>query len=128
MSYDKPRINDFNMSMSDVVYALSDGNPGAITVMAQMIEQNARIDPDDAFGALGPLMALDTLDVYGSDIWMLYKDVCGHSLVEMLAVLRANQLGFLEETVLKSAIAGETKLDTFAILKQVQKRLKAFGK
>ena len=51
-----------------------------------------------------PVLSLDTLGFYGSRIWMLYKDVCAENLSRMLAVLRANQLGFLTDEQLHHAV------------------------
>lgn len=127
MSYENPRI-EMNMTILDIVVALSEGNPGAINVLMEIVLNNPRIDPDDTFGPLGPLFELDNLDCYGSRIWMLYKDVCKHNLVEMLAVLRAIQLGFVENTVVQHAIENYGEgLNPGILLKHVQMRLPNFG-
>lgn len=60
-------------SMIDILHKMCEGNPGGLTVMLKLYEQNPRIDPKDAFGGLGPLFHLDTLGIYGSAIWVLYK-------------------------------------------------------
>ena len=76
------------------VMKLAEGNPGAVTVLMQAAKENHRIDPDCAFRELGPILSLDTHHIYGSNIWILFKDVCGQRIAAMLAVLRACQLGF----------------------------------
>lgn len=126
MSYSNPRIK-LHMSMQDVVYEMSEGNPGAINVIMQMVARNEQIDPDDAFGPLGPLLSLDTLDVYGSRIYILYKYVCGQDIVATLAYIRATQLGLKSEADLTHSIDSETPIDTVALLKEVRERLPAFG-
>lgn len=129
MSFENPRINDINMSKLDIVMALGEGNPGGIRVMADIIRVNESVDPDDAFGPLGPLFELDNLDCYGSRIWMLYKDVCKENIVMMLGVLRGIQLGIVEAKDVNKAIENYGEgIDPRAILVEVQKTLPNFGK
>ena len=126
MSYNNPRINSLSMSPLDIVKEMADDNPGAITVMLKIIQKGQDIDPDDVLAPYGALFALDTLDCYGSRIWMLYKDVCGENINATIGVLRANQLGFVPSKVLHAAINGTHKLDVQHLLKQVKDRLPAF--
>lgn len=129
MSYDNPRI-ELTDSMMDVISKMSDGNPGAINVMMQIVMRGEAIDPDDAFGALGTLFSLDNQDCYGSDIWVLYKDVANQDLVTMMGLLRAVQLGYLAGTTLNNAINGSkpfTPEEVERLVQQVKDRLPAFG-
>lgn len=127
MSYDNPRIK-LEMSMQDALFAMSDGNPGAMTALMKLMEASPAIDPDNAMGVLGPLLSLDTLDCYGSRIWMLYKDVCGEHAIKTLAVLRAKQLGIVSDAVVNHAIDSYGEgIDVDDLTKQVQDRLPAFG-
>lgn len=84
------------MSMTDMLIAMSDGNPGAMSIVAMLYREGGAIDPDSALGGLGPILFLDTLGIYGSRIWMLCKDICRNDLRIMIAVLRGCQLGFLK--------------------------------
>lgn len=90
--------------MMDVMTKMSEGNPGALTVCMNILKNGERIDPDGAMGGLGPILSLDTLNLYGSKIWMLFKDVCESDLAQMLAVLRGWQLGMLSETQVRHAV------------------------
>jgi hypothetical protein len=130
MSYDRPRLQ-LTMTLADAIKAFSrtdDGgyNPGAVSVLTQIVAHAERIDPDDCFGPLGPMMGLDNLDCYGSRIWMLYKDVCGQNLHAMLGVLRAVQLGFTTEREVNASIDRRAALDVPALLAQVKERLPNF--
>lgn len=101
------RIN-YNMSAIQMLVAMADGNPGAVSVMTQMLQKGNEIDPEAMLG--GGLMAildLDTMGVYGSDIWVLYKDICGESVPMTIGLLRAVQMGIIGESVLKQAIQDE---------------------
>lgn len=127
MSYDNPRIKSLNMTAVDVIVALADGNPGAVSVMMQMLKEGERIDPDNAMGGFGNLLSLDSLDCYGPRIWMFYKDVCGQSLHAMLGLMRAYQLGFLSQDKLNAAIDGDrASVDVPALLAKVKERPPAF--
>lgn len=129
MSYNKPRL-ELNDTPISAVMKMAEGNPGAINVLMQLLTKADRIDPDDAFGGFGALFSLDTLDVYGSQIWQLYKDVSGQSLVTMLGLMRAVQLGYMPERELVAAINGQKleEKDIDSYMKQVRTRLPAFGK
>lgn len=103
MSYDNARIELTDSPMSAMM-KMADGNPGAITVLLKLLEQGEAIDPDAAFGGFANIMSLDTHDIYGSEIWMFYKDLCDQDLINMIGLMRAVQLGFLSESALRSAI------------------------
>lgn len=115
--------------MSSIV-KLSDGNPGAASACVELAKVAAAVDPDSAWEAAGPLIALDTHGIYGSRIWMLYKDVCGQDPVKVIAVLRAVQLGLLPEQKMLSVVdgaRGQNELDIDSILASVQERLPRFA-
>jgi len=93
-----------NDSLHDVLFKISEGNPGALNVCIKILTDGEKIDPDNTMGGLGVLLSLDTLGLYGSKIWMLYKDVCDCELSAMLAVLRAWQLGFATKDQIHRAV------------------------
>jgi hypothetical protein len=129
MSYDKPRIKLEDTTL-DILTKMSDGNPGALNVMMQLLKEGRAIDPDDFMGGLGVILSLDTHDIYGSHIWILFKDVSGSDLVTMCALLRAVQLGYLSESELVNAISNH-KMEPARIQEMVQKvkdRLPKFGR
>lgn len=123
------KIRSLSMTPIEVVTALSEGNPGAVSVMVKMLSDGAAIDQDSAFGGFGALLALDTEAIYGPRVWMLYKDVCGENLPRTLAVLRAVQLGMLSRESLNRAINNYGDgIDPEALHLQVCERLPAFQK
>ena len=91
-------------SIQDVLVKMSEGNPGALTVCLEILKHGEKIDPDNAMGGLGAILSLDTLQLYGAKIWMLYKDVCGKELPQMLAVLRGHQLGHVTDAQIHHAV------------------------
>jgi len=119
---------DLNDSVEDIMIKMSEGNPGAISVCMMLYTKGGAIDPDDWLGGLGGVLSLDSLGIYGSKIWMLFKDVCKQDLVKTSAMLRAWQLGFVPKATLLHAIDNYgAGIDTDALLAQVQERLPAFG-
>ncbi len=116
-------------TMQDVVIKLAEGVPGALHICMNILKQGAIIDPDGAMDGLGVLLSLDDMQIYGSDIWMLYKDVCNENLVDMLAVLRARQLGYISDLEIVYALRNRGEgLDIRKCYTQVKERLPNFDK
>ena len=84
-------------SVQDIVMKMSDCVPGAIRVLMQIIER----DFDNVPGPMLVLL-LDEYKVYGSDIWMLYKDRCDSDLDIMNRAIRARQVGYITENEFNS--------------------------
>jgi hypothetical protein len=122
----KERIELTDTPMSAII-KLCEGNPGALEVCCELFKTGSQTDPDAALEGLAPLLDLDTLGIYGSKIWMLFKDVCGEDIVKTHACLRGHQLGFLSGGDLRSAIQGDGKVDTDDLLAKVRARLPNFG-
>lgn len=119
---------DLNDTMQSVVIKMAEGNPGALRVCMDLLAKGEQIDPDDWAGGFGNLLSLDTLAVYGSRIWMLFKDVCDLDLIKTIAMLRAWQLGFTTRESLNYAIDNRgAGLDVDTLLAQVKERLPNFG-
>jgi hypothetical protein len=112
---------------TECIVKLSNGNPGAVNVLAQMVKVNAEVDPDSAFGSFSSLLSLDTLEVYAERIWMLYKDVCQQNMNHTIALLRACQLGFVGRAALNHAIDNRgAGIDVADLCAQVKERLPDF--
>lgn len=91
-------------STEDIFYEMSEGVPGAVIVLVETLKRGDEIDPDIAMGDLHIIMLLDELNIYGSKIWMLFKDVCKQNLSHMFVVVRAYQLGILTHKEVHHAI------------------------
>lgn len=125
------KIN-FSDSTMNIVVKMSEGNPGAMNAIMQMLSPEAKeIDPDAAMGGLMKILSLDTLGIYGTDIYILHNDICDRSMIKMFAVLRAHQLGYLSSSVLKEAChrqdrTGKTLIDVEELYKKVIEYLPNF--
>lgn len=114
-------------TVQSAIMKLAQGNPGALTVLMQVMEQAERIDPDSFGGPVMVLMHLDELGFHGPRVWMLYKDVCGESVSRMMGALRAVQLGIISDNTLKAAVENYGRgLDLEAALAAVKARLPRF--
>lgn len=120
----KIQLND---SMQEILFKMSEGNPGALTLCLTILEKGHEIDPDCAMGGLGAILGMDSLGLYAHKIWMLYKDVCGCNLPVMLAVLRGHQLGLVSEQDLLNAVSNHgAGINLDEICAKVAERLPKF--
>lgn len=76
------RIN-LDMVPLDAVVKMAEGNPGATHVMAQLLKPNL-------VEGFMDICRLDDLELYGPDIWLAYKDVCGMDIKKLRERLRNN--------------------------------------
>ena len=96
---------ELNDDIIEILLKMGEGNPGASNVIAKTLTSGATIDPHGFAGGLGCILMMDTYKIYGSDIWMLYKDVCNEDIANVLACLRAVQLGIISGDELHYAIS-----------------------
>lgn len=71
----------------DAVLKMSEGNPGAATVLAHLTQKG--------LGAM-QMCKLDDYGIYGARIWMCYKDLCGGDIDTLYTLLKENKL---EDTI-----------------------------
>ena len=114
--------------MMDVLIKMSDGNPGAANILTQLVSNSVEVDPDNFAGPLGTILNLDTQEIYGSRIWMLYKDVCGECITTTIGMSRAVQLGILPIQDLNTAIDNRGRgVIVEQVMEVVRKQLPSFG-
>jgi len=112
------------------IMKMCDGNPGAMDVLMKMTE-SSDIDPDAFMGGMGKILSLDTLEIYGADIYVLHNDICDSNMVKTFAVLRAHQLGFVNGNVLRDACSrqdysGKEMINVDELYEKVKKQLPRF--
>jgi len=82
--------------LEDIIVKLSEGNPGAASVLCYVVQSDAMyIDPDNIFMQMGPLLSLDMYDITGSRIYVLFKYACSADMRTFLLLLRAVGLGVM---------------------------------
>lgn len=125
-NYNNTRI-DLHDSTMDIIIKMAEGNPGAMTVLMLLIQNADKVDPQDAMAPFGTILSLDAHGIYADRIWMLYKDVCGEDIGEMIGVMRAMQLGFVSDSEVDHAIDHHGDgLDVDDLINQVCGRLPDF--
>jgi hypothetical protein len=75
-------------SIEDNIVSLSDGNPGAVTVLTQIVQNDP--DPREIFNTL------DDMNIYGSRIWLGYKDYCGEDIGNFIDCVVAQEEDMVE--------------------------------
>jgi hypothetical protein len=86
-----------------MVALLAEGNPGAMQHLIALYQASPQADPSNVLGGFGAWLNLDQLGIYGSAIYVLVGDICGHNATRALAVLRATNLGMFSPEVLLDA-------------------------
>jgi len=118
----------------DILIKMADGNPGAISAMTTILKEHDAIDPQAVMGGIGTILILDTWEIYGSDIYVLFNDKCGCDVRRLLMLMRATQLGFFSHSKLQQMAADQARKinlteDEFKALDdQVCNQLKDFKK
>lgn len=81
-----------DMSMQDVLITMSEGNPGALTCMMQMLQTNPMSFMD--------ILLFDKMGIYGSKIYMVWNDCCGRDMKKFKDTIQAFREGkFSEEEI-----------------------------
>lgn len=88
-------------SLLDMLVKMAKGNLGAVQALAQILDNSEKVDPQAPMGGLLKIMMLDTWEIYGSDIYVLYNDKCNRDIRKMLLLMRAGQLGLFPVTKIK---------------------------
>ena len=102
------RIDMNDTGMTSII-KMSEGNPGAASAMAAIVAEHDAIDPQAFMGGIGAIMMLDTWEIYGSDIYILWSDKCGRDVRKMLMIMRSCQMGNFSVEKLKEMAADEMR-------------------
>jgi hypothetical protein len=88
----------------DIMVKMSEGNIGALTCLMEMERKQdwyANVD------SIIMILQLDTLELYGSNLYMLWDNCCDRDLNKMELVLRNWQMGHLtKEEIHKNLNSG----------------------
>lgn len=73
----------------DVLIKMSEGNPGAVTVLTEMIKRH----PMDG---LIRILDIDDMNIRGSQIWIGYKDHCGEDIEKFMACCQSRDQAMVD--------------------------------
>jgi hypothetical protein len=116
----KERLSLDDNTMTAIM-KMAGGNPGAVRICVELLKS------EEVLNGISALMSLDSLGIYESRIWLLYKDVCRESLDNMIACLRAWQFGILTELQITQAIDGHHAINVDNIVELVREQDKVFA-
>lgn len=88
------------MITMDRVEKLVDGNPGALRVVIQAMEENITL-------AISGLERLERGEIRGSEIWILFKDICKSDTTKFLSVVNARPMEDLKQSIYMVTHPGE---------------------
>lgn len=69
-----------NMTMTDVLIQMSESNPGAISVMVQLLKKD---ENNFMF-----ILSLDDMNIRGEQIWVGYKDYCKENIDTFIEAIK----------------------------------------
>jgi len=70
-----------NSTLTDLMVLMSEGNPGAVTVMVAMIKE------DPSLGMIH-IISLDDMNIRGTQIWIGYKDYCDKDIKKFIEAIK----------------------------------------
>ncbi|GAB6120989.1 hypothetical protein [Dysgonomonas termitidis] len=88
--------------LSQAIIKMCDHNPGAMEALAYLYPDTMNIDPESP-SKWFYILLLDVYGIYGTDIYVLYSDICGKDLAKMIAVLKASCHALIGIDVIKDA-------------------------
>ena len=93
----KIRLDDQAM---EVVVKMAEGNAGAATLVIKLLQ-------DDPMNLVTVILALDTIGLYGSKLYMLWNDSCDRNLSKLKDVMEAWRVGEITEESIHKAVSGQ---------------------
>jgi len=79
-----------DMTVMDMMVAMSEGNPGGLTVIMELIKRQ----PDTGFLLL---CHLDDMNIRGCQIWMGFKDYCNHDFDRFIECIKTRDEGMVNK-------------------------------
>lgn len=90
-------------SMLSAITKMAEGNLGAMNACVDLFMLCEKIDPQNILGGFDYILNLDSIGIYGTDIYVFLNDICENNIAKMIAVLKAVQFGLFDGTVLADA-------------------------
>lgn len=121
-------------TIEQILFIMSERNPGALNVLIELQRNVNEIDPQSFLGPTGYMLLLDTFEIYGSDLYVLWNDKCNRDIRRFCILIRATQLGLISRLKLKSLSLDHmnevnlTENEFNNLEKQVCNRLEKFQK
>ncbi len=79
------------MGLMDMITTMSEGNPGAVSVLAQISNK------DPVMGGFMELLSLDDMNIRGTQIWVAYKDFAKEDIDIFLEAVKKRDSKMVDE-------------------------------
>lgn len=66
-------------TLKNALITMAEGNPGGLSVMMKLLEKGDK--------GVFHICLLDSIGIYGSSIWIAYKDFCGENIDNLIEAL-----------------------------------------
>lgn len=122
------------MSTLNIIVSMCDGNPGAMSALMELMKPSIKdIDPTTNDVTWHYVLLLDLYEIYGTDIYVLYNDICQREVPKMIAVLKATELDLLDKETLRDACSrqdrsGREMISVEDLYHKIQEEYPAFNK
>lgn len=93
----KIKIGD---SLKDIIYKISEGNPGVIAFILEL----SNLCDKKAINFVKLLMIIDSMELYGSSLYMLWNDSCGRDINKSIKIIQAFRVGIITKQHIKERI------------------------
>lgn len=103
----------------EIMLKMSEGNPGAATVLMNIMNNPHVFAPADPIMVI---LQLDSLGIYGSHIWILYKDVCKEDITLLNIVLKHVSYGEISREKLREHINTSKKFNNLYTPEELNRR------
>jgi hypothetical protein len=80
---------DMNMDVREMIVTMAEGNPGAVTVLIQLVQA------DPVMGFMD-VLHLDDMNMRGPQIWVGFKDHCKQDLAAFQEAIRSRDSALVE--------------------------------
>ena len=78
---------DLRMTTIDLIVMMSEGNPGAVKVLADIMQTK---------NGLLTVLTLDDMNIRGTQVWVGYKDHCGQDINRFMEAIHKREQAMID--------------------------------
>lgn len=87
-------------SLQDIIIKLSEGNPGAMSFIFEII----KYQENNPIKLVEEFLTIDSMHLYGSHLYMLWNDCCNRDVEKSLKIIKGYRLGNIKDSDIKERI------------------------
>lgn len=121
------RVNH-KMNLMEAVQAVSNGIPGTIAVLARVMKEYPKYDPENSMGIFGYIFTMDMFQIYDEGLWIIHSRLCDMQIVKTIAILRALQLGLITPREINNLLQSNlVSLDFLILITEIRTKVPNFA-